>query len=234
MTNRITDFSWDGFTLKIIAITAMALDHIGAVFFPNVLILRLIGRIAAPIMAFFIAEGYTKTRNLKRYMLRLFVFALLSMVPYYLVFGRSPFNILFDLLLGLIIIFLTDRVKEDYYKWGIVLLAAIIAFLIGTDGRMGISALAYLFYRFRNDKKALALSMSVLYVCPMVLMVLYSVFFMNTLPQNAVFWLHPFSLLSLPLISGYNEERGRNYKYLFYIFYPAHLLIIYGIMKIIR
>ena len=234
MTNRIADFSWDGFTLKIIAITAMALDHIGAVFFPHILSLRLIGRISAPIMAFFISEGYTKTRNIRRYMLRLFVFALLSMVPYYLVFGRSPFNILFDLLLGLIIIFLTDRVKEDYCKWGIVLLGTIIAFLLGTDGRMGISALVYLFYRFKNDIKALVLSMSILYVCPMVLMVLYSAVNLNALPQSIGFWLHPFSLLSLPLIWGYNGERGRKVKYLFYIFYPAHLVILYGIMNVIR
>lgn len=224
----------DGYKLKIIAIAAMTLDHIGAVFFPHIISLRVIGRITAPVMAFFIAEGYTKTQNVKRYMLRLFSFATLSMVPYCLVFGRT-FNILFDLFLGLLIIYLTDKVKDDYCKWGIVLLGTLIAMLIGTEGRMGISALAYLFYRFRNDKRSIALSMSILYLSPVIILSLFELAANKTgLAGNTFYLIHPFSLIALPLIFSYNGERGRYGKYLFYIYYPGHLMVIYVIMRLLH
>ena len=71
-----------GFHLKLIALTTMFIDHIGAVFFPQVTLLRVIGRISFPLYAFLIAEGCRYTRNRWRYALGLGAFALISELPY--------------------------------------------------------------------------------------------------------------------------------------------------------
>ena len=79
--------------LKIIAITAMTIDHLLWVIFPGygkawwLVALHVIGRLTAPIMCFFISEGYHYTRNIKRYLLRLFVFAIAGHFAYNFAFG---------------------------------------------------------------------------------------------------------------------------------------------------
>ena len=97
------------FTLKMIALVTMVIDHVGAVFFPDLIWLRYIGRLSMPIYAFLLAEGYRKTRNFLHYALRLALFAVLSEVPYDLLFqGRvlefSRQNILFTLLTGYVVL----------------------------------------------------------------------------------------------------------------------------------
>ena len=66
------------FVLKLIAIITMLIDHIGAVLYPEIRWLRLIGRIAFPIFAYLVAEGFYKTSDIKKYLKRLFIFALVS------------------------------------------------------------------------------------------------------------------------------------------------------------
>lgn len=218
----------DAFQLKMIAIFAMLIDHVGLVFFPDILLFRVVGRLTAPIMAFFIAEGYSKTRDLKKYELRLFVFALISILPYKLLFGGSPFNILFDLLLGLLIIEFSQWLKKDYQKWILVILVAILAFCLKTDGRMGISTLVYIFYRYKEDKKFMTRAMSALYLGPALGYAIYAILSENIVILNSSsLRLRPLSLFALPLIFVYNGERGRNLKFFFYLFYPVHLFVLY-------
>ncbi len=222
--------SLDAFQLKLVAISAMLMDHVGAVFFPHILVFRMVGRLAAPIFAFFIAEGYLKTRSVKRYGGRLLFFALISMIPYSLVFENSPFNILFDLFLGLMVIHYSQKLNKEYQKWGLVIAAACIAILLQTDGRMGISTLVYLFYRFREDRPSLIKGMAILYLgVPMV----YTLYDLAAEPgflsNHLLTWLMPLSLLALLLIFQYNGERGKSLKYWFYTFYPGHLILIYAL-----
>ena len=116
--------------IKIIGIVSMTIDHTALIFFPRysldipVLFMHVIGRLTAPIMMFFIVEGYYHTRNLKKYLFRLFVFAIISHFAYAIAFGKSfiPFretvfdqtSVLWSLGLGLLAlaVYKTDKIKN--------------------------------------------------------------------------------------------------------------------------
>ena len=101
------------FVLKIIAIISMFIDHVGYVVFGKFSCFNYIGRIAFPIFAFQISEGYVHTKNLKKYFFRLFLFAIISQVPFMLfhslISSDFSLNIFFTLLLGLACIFIYDK-----------------------------------------------------------------------------------------------------------------------------
>ena len=99
-------FGLSGFALKIIAILTMLTDHIGAGLFPSQIWLRMVGRLAFPIFAFLICEGFYHTRDIKRYAVRLGIFAIISEIPFnllhsYYLFDPGAQNIFFTLLIGL-------------------------------------------------------------------------------------------------------------------------------------
>ena len=114
------------FKLKMIAITTMLIDHIGVILFPNILWLRLIGRLAFPLFAFFITEGFRKTSNLKKYLQRLFILALISQLPYWTALGMDAgLNIFFTLTLGLLALYLRDKYSTDFPVFLLAILALI-------------------------------------------------------------------------------------------------------------
>ena len=111
-----------GFTIKIIAVLAMIIDHTGAVFDLHSGY-RVVGRLAFPLFAFLIAEGYKHTTNIRKYLLRLGLFAFISEIPYDLAFNQvqgypmtvdflNGTNIFYTLFLGLLCAFLLDRARE--------------------------------------------------------------------------------------------------------------------------
>ena len=87
----------NSFQLKIIACILMAIDHVGAIMFPDIDLYRIIGRLSFPIFAFLLTEGYVHTRNLKKYFIRLFIFAIIPQIPYSLAFGIDILNIFIEL-----------------------------------------------------------------------------------------------------------------------------------------
>lgn len=95
--------------LMILAMLTMLIDHIGAVFFPNEEWIRLIGRIAFPLYAFGIVVGYRNTRNLKKYFIRLAALAIISQVPYVLLFETFRLNVIFLFLVALLSLYLVDH-----------------------------------------------------------------------------------------------------------------------------
>lgn len=104
--------------LKIIALISMIIDHIGLVFFPEQIVFRLIGRLSFPIFAFFVAEGWYYTRSKKRYTLLMFVFMLISWVPYCMALDL-PFytvNVMGVFLLSILGMFLVDRIRLNNNK----------------------------------------------------------------------------------------------------------------------
>ena len=205
-----------GFQLKLLAMLAMTADHIGAVFFPEIPLLRWIGRLAMPVLCFFIGEGLRHTRSPRRYLLRLTGFALLSELPFDLAFyggiewGHQ--NVYFTLALGLLALWaIQSRGMEG---WLLALTAALAAELLGCDyGMYGVLLILLLdrFHRARSKQLAGA--------------ALLNLAFFGLQTQTL-------SLIALPLLWLYNGKRGRDDRRLFYLYYPAHLCVL-GILRFV-
>ena len=227
-------------TLKIIAMILMLLDHLWGTIIPGNQWMTLIGRMAFPIFAFLIVEGFFHTSDLKKYMKRLFIFGLISEIPFNLIYTGSmifPFhqNVMFTLLLGLLIINEIDKLKNNKeIKKKIIPILKIFLFLIisiigfvdyGVTGVLTI----VVFYLFRGFKLA--------WIGQLIsLILLYIVFFegqsviLNIFNYEYFLPLQSIGVLSLIFIWLYNGEKGKNnklIKYLFYSFYPVHMLVIY-------
>ena len=205
-----------GFQLKLLAMLAMTADHIGAVFFPEIPLLRWIGRLAMPVLCFFIGEGLRHTRSPRRYLLRLTGFALLSELPFDLAFyGGIEWrhqNVYFTLALGLLALWaIQSRGMEG---WLLALTAALAAELLGCDyGMYGVLLILLLdrFHRARSEQLAAA--------------ALLNLAFFGLQTQTL-------SLIALPLLWLYNGTRGRDDRRLFYLYYPAHLCVL-GILRFV-
>lgn len=220
-----------GSTLKLIAVVTMVIDHTGAFIIGRIAagenagvifgilnnVMRGIGRISFPIFCFLLVEGFMHTKNIRNYAMRLFLFALLSEIPFNLAFSGKIFypgyqNVFFTLLIGLLVMYfcsLAERLALRHrIPAAILFFAAVIAgmsaaeFLRTDYASYGIFCIMIL-YLFRNRKKWQEIAGILAF-----------------LPE------FPAPLAFLP-IHFYNGNRGLSVKYLFYIFYPFHLLILY-------
>lgn len=210
--------------LKIIAVLSMLVDHIGAYFFPNILVFRIIGRLAFPIFAFFIAEGWKYTRSKKKYFLTLCLFAIISQVPYYFLKGAIYLNILFTFILSLGIIYFIEMFKNSSISSmlgvaGVFLVSAIGSIIGMVDyGLLGVLLPPVFYFINLKELKFFIAGLG------LVLISLKSIIFSGVIFEN---FIQLFSLFALVLIWFYNGEKGKiNLKYFFYIFYPVHLAII--------
>ena len=221
------------FTLKVVAIVGMTFNHFCYVFFPYLptealCVLFGFGGLTFPIMAFLLVEGYHHTSNIKRYASRLFVFALVSQVPYGLFLAPTTLNVLFTLLIGLGILYLYDHMEHRAGFW----LAAAALTTISALCDWGIlGPLMILMMRTIDDRRQRV-------ILPLLVPILG-----NGLPALSDFLasfdatLLPFVLYPLvgctatiPLLLAYNGSRGRPMKWLFYAYYPAHILVL-GLAK---
>ncbi len=244
-----------GSTLKLIAVFSMLTDHVAAVLLPYPMIdhgiyyldtsieyaaavlgegpagwfyilyqvmRRLVGRLAFPIYCFLLVEGFERTHSRAKYALRLFLFTLISEIPFDLAFSSQMFykyyqNVFFTLLLGFLMMWamsiLEERVKIPALKWGgfalVFLAAAFVAEKIYCDyGAHGIIAIALL-YLFRKNRRQQIIAGIVAFLWEV------------TAPLAFLF------------IGFYNGKRGLKLKYLFYFFYPLHLLILYFFTRLL-
>ncbi len=247
---RQTGFS--SYHLKIIAIIAMTLDHIGVAFedqlsfWPHILLLAL-GGLTFPIMAFLLSEGYRYTRSLRGYALRLLGFGMASIVPFTMATGMRALSIMFTLLLGLLTLYLYDHMRNrlafwlafalitccsavcDWYFTGIAIILAYHA-LKGSAWRYVVpAAIIWIFAAL-----PLWLNTVVPPGTPVVSTLLYGLTgFEEATPGAPVTSFLPLfvfyvlgSLAVIPLLAHYNGQRGRPAKYLFYVYYPLHLSLI--------
>ncbi len=220
----------NSFHLKLIACICMLIDHIGSVLFPQYLLLRVIGRIAFPIFAYLITEGYIHTHSIKKYSIRLFIFALVSQVPYMLAFHMTYLNIFFTLFIGLIALYATDYEFSENQLLNNILKFVVVSAIVTSSyvfraeyGIYGVLTILA-FKLLKNDFTRLIIAqiiVNIIYVVP-----IYKYIFINGNLNLGVF-LQCASLLSLIFIKKYNGEKGKSFKYAFYAFYPVHILLLY-------
>lgn len=218
--------------LKTIAITAMIFDHFIGGFVPIngfwSLLLRMPGRIAAPIMCYLIAEGYYHTKNLNKYIFRLFVFSLISHLPYNLYFGLELFqatSVMWSLCLGLIALSVYKKENINIY---LRILAVFICCILSVRANWNYLAVLWILFFgiFKGNIKkqtAALLFIGLLQIVPVYLGVGPVI---ESCPHFYRFGIY----LSIPLIYLYNGEKGKGSKFIskiFYFIYPVHLMILY-------
>lgn len=210
--------------LKIIAVLTMAVDHVGYFLLRNNFYMRLIGRLAFPIFAFFIAEGMIYTHSRKKYCLSLLVCAVISQVPYVFLQDFHHLNVLFTFLIAIFCIYMLEEYKNHQISCliGLILTFFVLAVteLYGVFDYGIFGVLLVLVFYFCKQKW-LRLSMGALVL---VLLTLY-----NFILSNFTTWglIEGASLISILLLMAYNGNKGRlKLKWLFYIFYPLHLVLI--------
>lgn len=206
-------FGINTFTLKMIAIATMFIDHVGAVLFPQVIFLRIIGRIAFPIFAYELVEGFVHTHDVKKYMMRLGAFALISEIPFDLATAGVPLefghqNVFFTLFLGLVMLYLMSKAPTVIVRFIYVLAILLFSEFLRTDYNSNGLLMILCYYVFRNFK-----------VIKLAGVAFINVFLMSFYQRYA--------LLSLIPIALHNGEQGPKCKRFFYAFYPAHLMILY-------
>ena len=211
------------FSLKLIAIVTMTIDHVGYVLLPRYFFLRGIGRLAFPIFCFLLSEGLSYTKSRSKYLLRLSVFAILAEVPFDLAFNRAWFdvsdqNVFFTLALSFGAIWCYDTLRRlpDGNFW--IAFLSIFPFcaaaeLLRTDyGMWGVLFVAA-FWVLREKPVFAMLAFAAVNI-------VLSLFDSHIVQMYA--------LCAIPLLLLYNGKKGFvSNKYVFYAYYPFHLLVIH-------
>ena len=219
MNHDLSNFKClSGSALKVIAVISMTIDHVALYVMAGHMgmqdqwpydVLRGVGRLAFPIFAFLAIEGFIHTQNILRYMTVLFIFAVFSEIPWYLLGQCDSHNVLFTLLFGLIAVYLTDRFFKGSWLLTVPpIIMSLIATWINTDYSWHGIGLMVVFFLFRDKP-------------------VFNLFF--GLP-----FLIEYGVIgtSLGIISClcYNGNRGfiraKWQKYCFYLYYPLHLMLI--------
>lgn len=219
------------FFIKIIACITMILDHIKYVIpVTNNFFTQYLGRISFPLFAFTITEGYSHTRDLTKYYERLFIFAIISQIPFMLfrtfVGEYMLLNIIFTLLLGLICITIYENIDIEYLSIPLICLIIYLGYLVKVDyGWYGVCTV-FLFHILKDEKKYLWISFFIL-----SLIYFYSRELLSSLKIDTLYNFL-FIMSSLVFITIYNGKKGKSLKFFFYLFYPIHMLIFYFVGKI--
>ena len=235
----------DSFRLKIIAAVIMLLDHSWATLFPGQEWLTAVGRIAFPIFAFQTVEGFFHTHDRKNYLKRMFIFALISEIPFNLMNGGIIYpihqNVMFTFCLGIIMMMLLEKAKKKSRTVFIiaVVITLPVSFLLGFVTFVDYFGYGLwtvlIFYLFRNVKYGR--------IAELAGIVCINWFMIGGLVFNVPFFGHMIgipeqglAILALIPIWLYNGEKGCSgkwAKYFFYIFYPAHMLMLALLNRII-
>ena len=201
-----------GSALKVIALVSMTLDHIAYYLMDKSIAydaMRTVGRMAFPIFAFLLVEGYVHTRSVRKYALSLFIFALVSDIPWWLLNHDNTHNVFFTLLLGLIAIEGMSKIDNKPLLWCVLMITiCAIAKFLHVDYEYSGILLICAFHIFQPDKVT---------KCLLATLFMY---------QYGVIGLW----LGLAVILCYNGQRGfikgRYAKYLCYAYYPLHLVLL--------
>lgn len=239
--NGITSFS-----LHIMAMVFMLCDHLWGTVIPGNDWLTFIGRLSMPIFAFMIVEGYFHTKSLKKYVLRLLIFAVISEIPFNLAMGSRLFypvhqNILWSFLISIGLIHLNEKVREKKLWLRIIVgLSTVLAgFVSGLITMVDyhhagiLTVLAFYFFRERKWWGYIGQALCLWYINTELLGGLgYEI---NLFGETFFFVRQGIAVLSLIPIWLYHGRQGHHskaFQYVCYSFYPVHLLVL-GLIKML-
>lgn len=209
------------FILKIIAAIAMTIDHAGLLLFGDETWMRAVGRLAFPLFAYFIAEGFRYTRNRRRYFFGILALGTFCQIVCEIFSPGEVWNVLLTFSLSIALLYLLDRSKEDArflaaFGTGLILVFFFTKYIPVDYGFFGVLLPLFpaLFEKKWARLGAFAIGLAVL--CA---------------DSHPLQWI---SLSSLLLLALYNGKPGKyKLKYFFYIFYPLHLAVLWGIRYLI-
>lgn len=215
-----------GNQLKLIALICMTIDHVGYILLPQIVALRAIGRLAFPIYAYMIAEGCRYTRSIRKYLCALLTTAAVCQAVYFFAMRSLYLCIMvtFSFSVGLIWLIKLAEEKETALTRIAVAAGVLLAFfaaeilpqlLTGTDygidyGFLGIFLPVAVYLCAEQKQKLLCMAL---------------VLILMTWGRSSVQWC---ALLAIPLLALYGGHRGKyKLKWLFYLYYPIHLALIW-------
>ena len=233
-----------GNILKIIAMFAMLIDHIGMYFFPKAYFLRVIGRLAFPIFAFMIAEGCRYTRNKLRYFLMILTLAIIVQLVYYFAKGSLFMSVLVSFSLAIPMVYALMHLKTLIYKKASInkILIGALALVLSIGLMVTVCLLVEVDYGILGC--LLPAFASILYVpkdidskhkkwdIPILRVLCFAVCCIAlAIVKGKV---NIYLMLAIPILVLYSGKRGRwNIKYLFYLFYPLHLVLLEAISMLV-
>ena len=234
-------------TLKIIACVLMAIDHIGFFIFPGIIIFRIIGRLAFPLFAFFIAEGCKYSKNKSRRLEMIAAIGGFFVLFYYIYEGELYGNVFLTFSLSIALIYLLQALKKwtfaQFKAYKLILsalafgaaLAAIYVFSRFVHFEYGYRGmLVPVFVSLFDTKDVNAPNILKKLDCHITKLICFTLGLL-LLCINANFGLYQYyCLISVLLVAFYNGQPGnKKFKYAFYIFYPAHIVVLQGIAILI-
>ena len=213
--------------IKIIACVSMLFSHVGIIFWPYTLWWQIPGRIAMPLFAYMIANGARMSRDPKKYLARLIIYALVIQYPYSIFLGLRYLNICFTLSLGLLAILLWQSGLPLLTRVPLVMALGLMAEFCGVEyGIYGVMMIfaAHLFF---TDWRSLGL-------CWLLINLPYLADGAIALLQGEQYPIvQGLCILALPFLRFYNGERGGGSRWEFYIFYIGHMAFLYGLRLIL-
>ena len=241
---------FSGNALKIVAAVSMLIDHFGMIFFPHTALFRILGRLAFPLFAFFIAEGCYYTRNKLRYFLTVFLLGVAFQAVYYFVEKTEYYGILLTFSLSIVTCYALQAFKNALFSTKGTALKRVLTglgFAVCVAGVYALNRFFVIDYGFFGCMAPVFVTLAYppkegaawwekrltnnLVKSVLLGLSLVGLAFFNTGAMSV----QGYALCALTLILLYSGERGRwKMKYFFYIFYPLHLVILYGVAFFIQ
>ncbi len=243
------NFELTAAVLHIIAMTLMLMDHLWATLLPAREWLTCAGRVAFPIFAFMAVEGYFHTRSFKKYILRMLLFAVLSEIPFDLMYGGTWFypvhqNVLWTFLLGLLGVWLMEQVRKKGKTWMYLLVCVLVVpagLVLGTLCMVdyyGVGVLTVFVFYFLHGRKWWCFlgQLAALYWLNVELLggLMYPVQLFGMEFELCQQGLALLALIPIWLYRGRQGYRSKPFQYLCYAFYPVHMLLLVVVLNFIN
>jgi len=243
------NFELTAAVLHIIAMTLMLMDHLWATLLPAREWLTCVGRVAFPIFAFMAVEGYFHTRSFKKYILRMLLFAVLSEIPFDLMYGGTWFypvhqNVLWTFLLGLLGVWLMEQVRKKGKTWMYLLVCVLVVpagLVLGTLCMVdyyGVGVLTVFVFYFLHGRKWWCFlgQLAALYWLNVELLggLMYPVQFFGMEFELCQQGLALLALIPIWLYRGRQGYHSKPFQYLCYAFYPVHMLLLVVVLNFIN